>query len=76
MKEFVNFLLANKCYESFLYNLQRRGYENIEKLFKSTSAYNVISKAFDWDTTRQGQDYWRDLSHEWDEICNSKPMYK
>lgn len=69
-KEFYRFITEKhvknkykKCVNDF--NAKKRSYMNFEKFITSTPLNSLISCAFDWDDTTDGNDFWRRLDKEW-----------
>ena len=78
-KEFKNFLKENDAYCSFIVNMTKSFLKHpnseediniIHWFFKleddlTISADGLIDKAFDWEPTKEGFDYWCDIEQAW-----------
>lgn len=76
-KKFINFLKENYIYEAYCENLiyacgngKREKTESqknaiIEEFFRKTISRNYILSAFEWRSTVQGFNYWREKNEKW-----------
>lgn len=72
-KIFIQFLIQNHVYESFIlnfYEYHKRVHNEIKltdflHYFDTSKAINILSAAFDWDSTPQGYDFWYDIYQKW-----------
>ena len=69
MDEFRDFLMDNNAYEQYLDNCFEKPYykdwiENIDKHTKQNPA-GLINNAFTWAATKQGGQFWTNLSNKW-----------
>lgn len=59
-------LIDDTAFFSFLENFAKvKGNTNIVRyldLFEEEDLYTAVSNAFDWDTTLEGEDYWRKVA--------------
>ena len=76
---FIRFLKKEHLLERYMknlnsdngYNLRMWYYENSDVyyfLFKDiyvNKGYNLLNRAFRWNETEEGQDFWRDLNYKW-----------
>ena len=69
---FVNFLMNNNAYASFIKNLKNKNCElnnkkhkTIESLCDDIIEYNYLYLPFVWRSTPEGFDYWNKLNLDW-----------
>lgn len=58
-KKFVTFLKKHNCYLSYRKNCRDFFY------IVETNTCNVISCAFTWLSTKEGQDFWYEMDRKW-----------
>jgi len=59
---FIQFLTENDCIDHFKANISPR---SIDKWLSSTSYFNYVSAAFEWDKSPEGIGYWDEIDKRW-----------
>jgi len=65
-KDFIEFLRENKAYDAFVDNLTISIEDHVNYYFNE----DLVSEAFTWDTTDQGENFWSKLSDKWVDLTN------
>ena len=67
VKNFISFLYRNKCYSKFMFEFAHVSdmWQHEYHQEECKHVHNLIENAFHWTKTRQGHEYWADLSFNW-----------
>lgn len=75
-KHFIYFLKQNNAYEKYIYNFEQEdarkfrrwstAHTDSKSFFKICNISDYVNKAFHWDCTQQGYDFWLDLHMIWE----------
>lgn len=70
--EFIDFLVQNKAYRQFMYNLAycEKGCYGWDKYSYDTPASEWLACAFFWDESAEDHDFWQALDDKWQDIIN------
>ena len=79
LKIFIRFLKKHKAYNQFFANCfsdngnEARNVQNFKSVFDFINSElnnqgDIIVRAFGWNETKEGRQYWLDLYHEWEKI--------
>lgn len=63
----IQFLIDNEADEGFIKGLQTTTALSRRLSFSSEDEYNSICGSFTWFRTKEGYNYWRDLTHKYNE---------
>ena len=79
-KAFVRFLKEKGAYHAYCKNtIESQRFNNNRSLRNFFYCINALSSyltaAFRWDGTKEGGEYWADLSNEWDTETMWKKIY-
>lgn len=59
-QEFIRFLKQEQCYHRYKFNCYRH-----RRAFGILPSSNYVNSAFKWSLTKQGWNFWRDISMRW-----------
>lgn len=72
MEKFIKFLEDNNAWENFERNfIEQGGDVEAYKRDCKTFGRSHLSVAFTWSKTKEGPEYWEELSSRWREECTS-----
>ena len=69
MRSLVNFLLENEVYNQFLDNFYG-GKNSFSEYIKTTPERDYFYVAFDWETSKEGVEFWKNVNKKWLEYIN------
>ena len=68
-KRFIEFLKKNEAYDKFVRNAQADHGATLDGIISRwTDSTRWIGAAFNWDTTPEGREYWRNLDAAWKKV--------
>lgn len=66
-QRFIHFLKKNNAYEKYMNNVKKLSPKfSPGGVFRGIHINNLISSAFIWEASEEGQDYWEILSKKWE----------
>lgn len=68
----TGFLKRNKCLEKFKEGIKKGKEVTIEILLKEyqNNPQRLISGSFTWERTKQGHNFWSNISNKWENYLN------
>jgi hypothetical protein len=68
IKQFYRFLKEHNIYKAYRinFNTEFSGYPSLKIFLIQIPCDDVIFEAFDWSSTKEGFDFWRDMAVKWE----------
>lgn len=72
LNEFLCFLIENKCFENYIYNIEKYNKINRNKKFHILTEFtnhqkkhDILANSFLWNNTQEGFNFWNKIDKKW-----------